>query len=240
MAAARKLINEFFKNYNASASLGRQHRLPDGRLVPQGDQDRRRPQGSEDAHRRLRRARPAEARRRAAADRRAATSIRRWKRAPSTPPNGSAPMTTRSSASTRLRRTITIPAGGKAARCCLHRQPREVERAAEALPGDPVSRRRPRPTPGALAKYDQVNPRGAAAPAGRRHQAAWLLAGDHGGLLQGRHGLHDEIAKENAKLQEGVRTLMNTFTKDGYAWSQVAELGYRLASWFATTAKRQT
>ena len=35
--------------------LVRQHRRADGRLVPQGDQDRRRPQGPEDAHRRLRR-----------------------------------------------------------------------------------------------------------------------------------------------------------------------------------------
>ena len=48
----------------------------------------------------------------------APTSIRRWRRAPSTPPNGSAPTTTRSSASTRSRRTTTIRAGGKAARCC--------------------------------------------------------------------------------------------------------------------------
>ena len=45
----------------------------------------------------------------------AATSIRRWRKAPSTPPNGSDPMTTRSSASTRSRPTTTIRAGGKAA-----------------------------------------------------------------------------------------------------------------------------
>ena len=78
---------------------GRQHRRADGRLVPQGDQDRRRPQGPEDAHRRLRRHHPAEGRRGAAAARRRATSIRRWRRARSTPPNGSARTTTRSSAS---------------------------------------------------------------------------------------------------------------------------------------------
>ena len=94
----------------------RQHRLSDGRLVPQGDQYRRRSQGHQDAYRRISRAGPAEARRRAAADRRLATFIRRWKRARSTPPNGSVPMTTKSSASTRSRRTTTIPAGGKAAR----------------------------------------------------------------------------------------------------------------------------
>ena len=46
----------------------------------------------------------------------AATSIRRWRRARSTPPNGSVRTTTRSSASTRSRRTTTIPAGGKAGR----------------------------------------------------------------------------------------------------------------------------
>ena len=45
----------------------------------------------------------------------AATSIRRWRRAPSTPPNGSARTTMRSSASTRSPSTITIQAGGRAA-----------------------------------------------------------------------------------------------------------------------------
>ena len=47
----------------------------------------------------------------------AAKSIRRWRRARSTPSNGSAPMTTRSSASRRSRRTTTIRAGGRAAPC---------------------------------------------------------------------------------------------------------------------------
>ncbi len=110
-----------------------QYRLPDGRLVSQGNQDRRRPQGSQDAHRRFRRRGHAETGRGAAADSPAAISIPRWKKAPSTPPNGSGPMTTRSSASTRSRRTITIPAGGKAARCCWPRQSRQMEFAAEAL-----------------------------------------------------------------------------------------------------------
>ena len=49
---------------------GRQHRGADGRLVPQGDQDRRRSQGPQVPHRRPRRRRPRQARRRAAADRR--------------------------------------------------------------------------------------------------------------------------------------------------------------------------
>ena len=46
----------------------RQYRHADGRLVPQGDQDRRRSQGPQDAHRRDRRPGAGEARRRAAAD----------------------------------------------------------------------------------------------------------------------------------------------------------------------------
>src|SRR5437868_6639361 len=47
-----------------------------------------------------------------------ATFTQHWRKAPSTVRSGWAPMTTRSSASTRSRRTITIRVGGKAARCC--------------------------------------------------------------------------------------------------------------------------
>jgi len=45
----------------------------------------------------------------------AATSTPRWRKGPSTPPNGSVRTTTKSSASTRLRSTTTIRVGGKAA-----------------------------------------------------------------------------------------------------------------------------
>ena len=96
----------------------RQHRHADGRLVPQGDQDGRGLQGPQDAHRRLGRQDAGQARPRSAADSPAATSIRRWKRAPSTPPSGSAPTTTRSSASTRSPSTTITRAGGKAAPRC--------------------------------------------------------------------------------------------------------------------------
>ena len=94
----------------------RQHRRADGRLVPQGDQDGRRHEGPEVPHRRLRRQDPGRARRACRSRSPAATSIRRWRRARSTPPNGSARTTTRSSASTRSPSTTTTPAGGKAAR----------------------------------------------------------------------------------------------------------------------------
>jgi TRAP-type mannitol/chloroaromatic compound transport system substrate-binding protein len=46
----------------------------------------------------------------------AAKSTRRWRKARSTPPSGSAPTMTRNWASTRWRRSTTTPAGGKAAR----------------------------------------------------------------------------------------------------------------------------
>ena len=48
----------------------RQHRHPDGRLVPQGDQHRRRPQRPQNADRRMGRQDPCQARHRSAADRR--------------------------------------------------------------------------------------------------------------------------------------------------------------------------
>ena len=93
---------------------GGQHQRADGRLVPQGDQDGRRLQGPQDAHRRHRRAAAAEARRRFRSRFPAATSIRRSRRARSTRRNGSVRTTTRSSVSTRSRRTTTTRAGGKA------------------------------------------------------------------------------------------------------------------------------
>ena len=111
----QELINAFYEKYNIY-SLRRQYRRPDGRLVPQRDQVGRRSQRPQDAHRRVRRPGDLEARRIAAADRRRRNLSRRSRRAPSMPPNGSAPMTMTSSASTRWRPIIIIPAGGKAAR----------------------------------------------------------------------------------------------------------------------------
>ncbi len=54
-AAARRSCDEFFKAYNIVKHPPRQHGRADGRLVPQGDQDGRRPEGPQDAHRGLRR-----------------------------------------------------------------------------------------------------------------------------------------------------------------------------------------
>ena len=94
-----ELGNEFFKKFGVIGIPLRQHRHPDGRLVPQGDQDASpiSPASSSASA-----ASPGRCCRRSASCRSsspAATSIRRSKRARSTRPNGSALMTTRSSAS---------------------------------------------------------------------------------------------------------------------------------------------
>ena len=65
-----ELMNEFYAKFSVHGDHRRQHRRPDGRLVPQGGEDRRRHEGPQDAHRRFRRPGPAEDRRGAAADRR--------------------------------------------------------------------------------------------------------------------------------------------------------------------------
>ena len=46
------MMNEFLAKYNVDRLPVRQYRHAMGRLVPQGDQERRRPEGPEDAHRR--------------------------------------------------------------------------------------------------------------------------------------------------------------------------------------------
>ena len=48
LGGGKDVLNEFYKKYNCVIAARRQHRLPDGRLVPQGDQHRRRSQGPED------------------------------------------------------------------------------------------------------------------------------------------------------------------------------------------------
>ena len=70
LGGGKEVLNEFYKKYNVITHSCRQHRLPDGRLVPQGDQHRRRSQRPEIPHRRFSRQRVAEIRDDPAADRR--------------------------------------------------------------------------------------------------------------------------------------------------------------------------
>ena len=65
----QQMMDEFIRTkYNCHRLHQRSHELPDGRLVPQGDQVPRGHEGTEVPHRRLRRPDHAEGRRRAAAD----------------------------------------------------------------------------------------------------------------------------------------------------------------------------
>ena len=133
------------------------------------------------------------------------TSIRRWKRARSTPPSGSAPMTTRSSASTRSRSTTTLPVGGRAARCSAPSSTSTSGTRCRRTTKPSCATRRPTPTTGCIAKYDQVNP-----PALRRLIAngAQLRAfspRDHGSLLQGGQGVARRDRQDQRQLQEGLR-----------------------------------
>ena len=76
-----------------------------------------------------------------------------------------------------------------------------------------------------MAKYDELNPPALRTPARRRHQAAWVLAADHGGLLQGDDGTARR-GREGERSFKKVNDSMMDFTKNGYQWFQVAELGY--------------
>ena len=206
VGGGNELINEFYRQVQHPRHARRQHRRADGRLVPQGDQDRRRPEGPQDAHRRLRRPGAAASSASCRSRSPAATSTRRSRRAPSTPPNGSAPTTTRSSASTRSRPTTTIPASGKAARrstsSSTRRSGTSCRRATRRSSRPPP----PMPTSIMLAKYDAPEPAGAAsslvppAPSCGRSRRR-----DPGGLLQGRQrGLRRDSAQER-RLQEDLR-----------------------------------
>ena len=135
---------------------------------------------------------------------RPATSIRRWKRAPSTPPNGSVPTTTRSSASTRSRRTITIPAGGKAARCCSPSSTSTSGTRCRSTTRRSSNRPAHYANTWMMAKYDRAQSGGAAASARQRREAARLLAGDHGSLLQGGERTAQRNRGDECKLQEGL------------------------------------
>ena len=89
----------------------------------------------------------------------AARSTRRWKRAPSTRPSGSAPTTTRSSASTRWRRTTPTRAGGKAARSSTSSSTtRPTTSSQRRIQGHPRGGAASYAATDMQAKYDARNP----------------------------------------------------------------------------------
>ena len=124
----------------------RQHRRADGRLVPQGDQDGRRPEGPQVPHRRLCRHGAGEARRGAAADRRrrhlpgAGKGHDRRRRM-------GRPVRRREARLLQGRQELLLPGlVGRRSRARPLRQRQGVRRAAEGLPVDPRRRRATRRT----------------------------------------------------------------------------------------------
>ena len=197
------LMNAFYAKYNIYGLLAGNTRRQMGGWFRKEINTHRRPQGRQDAHRRLCRRGDLQARRRARSRSPAATSIRRWRRARSTPPSGSAPTTTRSSASTRSPSSTTTPAGGKAAPCSTctstrrsgRRCPRPTRRSCRAAAAQAHNFM--------VGRYDALNP-----PALKswspRHAAAAVLGGDPGRLLQGRQrGLCRDQRQERG-LQEAL------------------------------------
>ncbi|CAA9558807.1 MAG: TRAP transporter solute receptor, unknown substrate 6, partial [uncultured Thermomicrobiales bacterium] len=181
-----------------------QHRLPDGRLVPQGDQDHDRPGRPQDAHRRLRRKDRRQAGHGAAADRgrrhlcgareghdrrgRVDRALRR-----------------REARLLQGRQVLLLSrlVGGRP-RPRPVREQGEVGRAAGLLPEDRAQRG------GAGARHHagalrQAQPPGVEAAGRQRRAAAAVLAGDHGHLLQGGAGGLRRARRPERRLQEDLR-----------------------------------
>ena len=112
------LMNEFYAGSQSHRFPLWQYGSANGWLVPQGNQIGCRFAGRENAHRRIWRQGDFQSRRGATADRRWRNLSGAWKKAPSMRRNGLAPMTMKSSASTKWHRTIIIRVGGKVVPCC--------------------------------------------------------------------------------------------------------------------------
>ena len=182
----------------------RQHRHADGRLVPQGDQDRRRPERPEDAHRRHRRARCCRSSARCRSRSPAATSTRRWRRAPSTRPNGSAPTTTRSSASTRSRRYYYYPGwweGGPTVHAFVNIE--KFNALPKQLPGGRSTAAATDANTWMQARYDMQNPGALKRLVGSGRAAAAVPAGGDGSLPQGLQRALCGDQRQERGLQEG-------------------------------------
>ena len=156
----------------------------------------------------------------------AATSIRRWKRARSTPPSGSGPTMTRSSASTRSRRTTTIPGWWEGGPMLLGLVNLEKWNSLPKY----VSGHHRAGRPGCQHLDDGEIRSGQSGgdeeAARRRHQAARLLAPRS--CRRATRPRRSSMPKSPRRTPTSRRCYdsMNDFTSNGYQWWQVAELGY--------------
>jgi len=76
-----------------------------------------------------------------------------------------------------------------------------------------------------MAKYDHGQSAGAEETARRGTKLHAFLAADHAGQPQGDQELYAETAATNPNFKKILES-MNNFTANGYQWFQVAELGY--------------
>ena len=224
---AADLFGEIFAKHGPRRPAGRQYRRADGWLVPSRDQGAGGPPGPEDADRRPRRAGSGQARGGAAGHARARTSTPPSRPRRSTPPNGSAPTTTRSSGCRRSRRPITIRASGRAPRL-LH--PWIKRRGLEGPAEDPTGRCCRPPPPRSMPTFRPSTTR--AIPRALRR----LVAG--GAQLRpfpqevmeaGPEGRQRRLCRDRAPrtpTSSASTRRMKTFRNEEYLWFQVAEYTY--------------
>ncbi len=224
-----ELLNDFCKKLQLHRLRGGQHRRADGRLVPQGDQVARRHEGPQVPDRRLCRHDRRQARRRAAAAGRRRHLSGAGEGHARRVPNGSAPTTTRSSASRRSRKFYYYPGWWEGcAKAAQHHQPRQVERAAEALPGGRRAGLRTTPRTWMLG---EIRPRqsGRAEAPGRRRRAAARRTRRTimEACYKAANEIYAELVADQSRTSRSCYDSVMAFRSDSYQWMQVAELGLR-------------
>src|SRR5262249_60931205 len=155
----------------------------------------------------------------------AAISIRRSKKARSTPPSGSAPTMTRSSVSPRSPSTTTIPAGGKAAPNRTFwsilpsgtRLPNIYQAMIQACAREAGA--------WMTTKYDVLNPQ-----ALKRLVASGAVPRPFPQpVMEACYNSANEIYAELAQTNPHFKKMLDSLTayrNDSYQWLQVAELTY--------------
>ena len=198
------LLNEFYRKLQHLQRLRRQYRGADGRLVPQGDQDRRRPQGLKMRIGGF--AGKVIAKLGVVPQQIAGGDIYpALEKGTIDAASGSAPMTTRSSASTRSPSTITTPAGGKGGlNADGLRQPRngnKLPKTYQAIVPGP-------PTPANKGMMRAIRPANFAARwLGRRRPCTAVLGRRSSTPLTRRpRGLRRYFGQER-RIQEGLRAM---------------------------------
>ena len=219
------LFNELLAQIQRHRPADRQHQRPDGRLVSQGNQDDRRSEGPQDPDRRAGRTGRREARRRAPADRRRATSTRRSNAAPSMRPNGSAPMTTRSSASARVAPYYYYPGwweGSSAILLMINRAKWDELSATDKAIFTAAAHQAHTMT---IAKYDDVNPAAIKRLIASGTQLRAFSPEIMDACAKAANELYEEIGAKNPMFKK-LHDHMMAYRNEQLLWQQVAEFNY--------------